>query len=48
MSEDGVVTRERAAQLERDQSNEDRLRWKGALALAGAVALALVRQRWWM
>lgn len=48
MSEDSVVARERAAQLERDQTNENRLLWKGALALAGTVALFLARQRWWI
>ncbi|MEO5746236.1 MAG: hypothetical protein ABIQ53_16845 [Terracoccus sp.] len=48
MSEDSVVTHERVAQLEHDQSSEDRLLWKGVLALAGAVALAFARQRWWI
>ncbi len=48
MTDDSVATRGRAAQLERDQRSEDRLLWKGALALVGALALAFVRQRWWI
>lgn len=48
MTDDVVTTRERTAQLEHDQVSEDRLLWKGALALVAVVALAFVRQRWWL
>ena len=48
MSEDTVATRAQTAQLEQDQRSEDRLLWKGALALVGVVALAFARQRWWI
>lgn len=48
MTDDSVATGERAAQLERDQRSEDRLLWKGTLALVGVLALGFVRQRWWI
>lgn len=48
MSDDMVATHERTAQLEQDQISENRLLWKGALALVAVVALAFVRQRWWI
>lgn len=34
--------------LELDRRTEARVLWKGALALAFTVALAVVRQRWWV
>lgn len=38
---------EQARELERDQRTEDRVFWKGVLALVITVLLALARQRWW-
>lgn len=34
--------------LDLDRRTEARVLWKGALALAFTVALAVVRQRWWV
>lgn len=39
---------ERFARLEQDDRREDRLLWKGALALLGTVLLFVARQRWWV
>lgn len=39
---------ERAELLAHDRSAERRLIWKGLLAVIVVVALAVVRQRWWL
>ena len=46
-------TRDNAAELaqtelHRDQQVENRLFWKGLAALLFTVAVAVVRQRWWI
>lgn len=42
------VDAERAELLAHDRSAERRLVWKGLLSLFVVVALAVVRQRWWL
>jgi hypothetical protein len=35
-------------ELKDDQHTEDRIFWKGALALLVTIAVAFARQRWWI
>ncbi len=48
MSGGSQILRPEDEPLQQDRRVEARVLWKGVLALLGTVALALVRQRWWV